>query len=284
MAKKKVVKDYSHPINISPFEKGLSTTLPLFDKNGKVSKKGIMACQTCHDPHRWDPVKVITEEHFEIEGTAQNSFLRLENFPSPKLCENCHPDKALVEKTDHDLIVTAPETKNIVGQKPAESGTCGVCHLVHNSKIQIKLWAQGFGEGANIMDMMCNSCHSQDGSAREKIPEVGTHPEGQLITNVGRDVKGKPNYFPLFDKGTGQYVSVGDISCPSCHNVHQWDPRFNKKGKGINLEGTATNSFLRAQTYSLLCIDCHGLDALFRFKYYHDPEERVERIPRPIYP
>jgi hypothetical protein len=124
------------------------------------------------------------------------------------------------------------------------------------------------------MDSMCNSCHSEGGSGKEKIPLIDTHPEGRLITNAGRDKKGAINYFPLFDKYSGANVSVGNISCPSCHEVHQWDPRVNARGRGINIEGTATDSFLRAQTYSLLCIDCHGLDALFRFKYYHDPHER----------
>ncbi len=284
MAKKKVIKKYSHPVNISPSEKGLSTNLPLYDKNGKVSNNGLMTCQTCHDPHIWNPVRILTEEHFEIEGNSYNSFLRLENSPSPKLCANCHQEQAYIEKTDHDLSVTAPTDKNIMEQIPSESGTCGVCHIVHNSKNKIRLWAQGFATGKNIMDMMCNYCHSEDGSAKDKIPEIDTHPEGQLITNVGRDVKNKPNYFPLYDNGTGEFASVGDISCPSCHDVHQWDPRFDTKGNGINVEGTATNSFLRTQTYSLLCIDCHGLDALFRFKYYHDPEERVERLEGPFIP
>lgn len=284
MAKKKVINDHSHPVNISPSEKGLSTTLPLFDKNGKVSKEGVMACQTCHDPHRWDPVSVSAEDHFEEEGNSQNSFLRLENSPSPELCANCHPDKAYLEKTDHDLMITAPEEKNMIDQTPAESGTCGVCHIVHNSKNKLRLWAKRFGSGKSIMDMMCNSCHSEDGSAKNKIPPVYFHPEDQLITNVGRDMKGKINYFPLFNDITGDYSSVGNISCPSCHEVHQWDPKFHTKGAGINLEGTATNSFLRAQTYNLLCIDCHGLDALFRFKYYHDPDERVEKTKSPLIP
>jgi hypothetical protein len=30
---------------------------------------------------------------------------------------------------------------------------------------------------------------------------------------------------------------------------------------------------------SAICIDCHGLDAIFRYKYYHDPVERVEATP-----
>jgi predicted CXXCH cytochrome family protein len=276
-AGKKVIKDHSHPVNISPGEKGLSTTLPLFDDKGNVSEDGKMTCETCHDPHRWDPVNIIEGDHYkEIEGNAQNSFLRVENYPSPGLCSNCHPDQALIEKTDHDLIVSAPEARNNIDQKPAESGTCGVCHITHNNRNKIKLWAQGLSEGSSIMDMMCNACHSKDGSAENKIPEIYSHPEGQLIINHGHDKKTEPNYFPIYDQWSGSFTSVGNISCPSCHNVHQWDPRFINKGTGINVEGTASNSFLRGQTYSLLCIDCHGLDALFRFKYYHDPEERVE--------
>ncbi|GBE04008.1 cytochrome c nitrite reductase pentaheme subunit [bacterium BMS3Abin09] len=283
IANKKLIKEYSHPMDISPSEKGLSTTLPLFDKNGKVSRNGLIACQTCHDPHRWDPTKVIKEEHFKEEGTAQNSFLRLKNSPSPALCTNCHTEQAYVEKTDHDLNITAPEYKNNIGETPAESGACGVCHQVHNSRFKFKLWAQGFGNGKKLMNMMCNYCHSKDGIAKNKIPKIYTHPDGMLITNEGKDIKGKPDYFPIYNK-VGALTTVGNISCPSCHDVHQWNPRFFRIGDGVNVEGTSENSFLRAQTYNLLCTDCHGLDALFRFKFYHDPEERVEKRSGPFIP
>ncbi|RJQ43289.1 MAG: hypothetical protein C4538_12315 [Nitrospiraceae bacterium] len=284
MAKKKVITDYSHPLNISLSEKGLSTTLPLYGKDGKVSQNGVMVCQTCHDPHRWDPARIIQEDHSKTEGDSRNSFLRTENSPSSRLCENCHQENAYVQKTDHDLIITAPDFKNSTGQVPSESGTCGVCHLVHNSMIQVKLWAQGFAKGSSVMDMMCNYCHNTAGVAKDKIPKVTSHPEGQLIINIGRDVKNAPNYFPLFDKDKGAFVTVGNISCSSCHNVHQWDPRSHVKGDGVNIEGSATNSFLRMQTFNLLCVDCHGLDALFRYKYYHDPEERVETTRNPLIP
>ncbi len=273
MARKKVIKDYFHPVNISPFRKDLTTTLPLFDIKGKVSKEGFIACQTCHDPHRWDPVKTISGDHYETEGNSQNSFLRLENSPSPKLCNNCHIDKVFIEKTDHDLLITAPDEKNIIGQTPAESGTCGVCHLVHNGQIDFKLWAQPFPASADIMETLCNACHSEKGSAKNKVPLVASHPKNIIINNVGREIKGRTNYFPLFNKSSGELETIGRISCPSCHNVHQWDPRHHRKGKGYNVEGTAANSFLRQQSYSLLCIDCHGLDALFRFKYFHEPSE-----------
>lgn len=278
IAKKKVLKDYSHPINISPSEKGISTTLTLFDKDGKVSKNGVMTCQTCHDSHRWDPVKVVSEGHFDVEGNSQNSFLRLENSPSPKLCENCHTDKAYVEKTDHDLIIIAPSVKNIIDQTPEESGTCGVCHLSHNSKNQIKLWAKAYTpvhENENIMNILCNSCHSKGNPAEKKIVIIASHPGEKLITNIMRDNKAAIDYFPLYDK-KGIEINVGDISCPSCHNAHQWSPLNKQKGAGKNLEGNTTNSFLRNLSYNNVCIDCHGLDALFRYKYFHEPSERKE--------
>jgi predicted CXXCH cytochrome family protein len=282
IAGKKVVKDFSHPVGIGPQDTGLSTTLPLYNKDGKQLIAGVMTCQTCHDPHRWNPTEVMTGDHFDTEGNSRNSFLRLENSPAPALCENCHVENSFIEKTDHDLLVTAPSSVNIIGQTPEESGACGVCHLVHNSKNYFRLWAQGFSFGNSLMDMMCNACHSKDGSANTKIPPIASHPEDLLINNVGRNTKGEQNYFPLFDKGSGKLLTIGNISCPSCHDVHQWNPRFNAKGEGVNREGTATNSFLRQQTFSLLCIDCHGLDALFRFKYYHEPIERVKKHQSPL--
>jgi hypothetical protein len=46
------------------------------------------------------------------------------------------------------------------------------------------------------------------------------------------------------------------------------------KGKGVNLEGNAINSFLKAQSAMLLCKNCHSMDAIFKFKYFHEPGMR----------
>jgi predicted CXXCH cytochrome family protein len=277
LANNKVIKNYSHPVNVSLFEKGLTTTLPLFDKNGEKSHNGAVTCLTCHEPHRWDPVKTVIADHYDVEGNAQNSFLRLETSPSPKLCENCHANKAYVEKTDHDLMVTAPFSKNIIGQTPAESGVCGVCHLVHNSSSWIRLWAQGFATGDSLMNMMCNSCHSANGSAKNKIPQISSHPAGQHVTNVGKRDKGDVDYFPLFHKNYGEPATSANISCPSCHNVHQWNAGSNAKGQSVNIEGNATNSFLRARSSIRPCKDCHGPDALIRYKYFHKSDARKSK-------
>ncbi len=275
LASKKVIKDYSHPIDLSPAEKGLASTLPLFDGNGKISPNGILACPTCHDPHRWDPLKAPVKDHFKIEGNSQNSFLRLENSPEARLCENCHTAQAYINKTDHDLVLVAPSALNIIDQTPLESGTCGVCHLVHNSPNKIRLWARNFTTGDSISEMMCVSCHSKNNAADNKIPLIASHPEGKLITNVGRNTEGRDNYFPLFDKATGQLITVGNISCPSCHNAHQWSSGIPSEGNGFKIEGSADNSFLRVQSRNLPCMDCHGPDGLFKYLYFHDPAKRT---------
>jgi len=276
IAKKKINMGYSHPINISPLEKGIGTSLPLFDKNGKYSESGLMTCRTCHDPHRWDPLNTYTDDHFSAEGDAQNSFLRFENSPSPGLCVNCHSDKASVEKTDHDLMITAPSSKNIIDQTPLESGVCGVCHLVHNSKNKIVLWARKPGNGESIMEKMCDGCHTKNGSASSKKPLIASHPEDKLIVIMKDDSTDNLNHFPLFDETSGERISVGNISCPSCHDAHQWDPD-GEKGKGMNMEGDPTNSFLRAKVESLPCKDCHGTDALMKYLYFHDPKKRTKK-------
>jgi predicted CXXCH cytochrome family protein len=274
-APKKVIRQYSHPVGVSPSQKGLTTTLPLFDPNGKISEKGMLSCPTCHDPHRWDPVNVSDRAHYKAEGDSQNSFLRLENSPGSRLCADCHPGQALVKNTDHDLMASAPASRNMIGQTPLESGTCGVCHLTHNGKNQLKLWAREFAAGDGIMEMMCNSCHSKTGSASHKIPPIAFHPAGKLITNAGRNVQGTGSYFPLFDPTTGDDTTVGNISCPSCHNAHQWTPGPPSGGNGLKAEGSADNSFLRARSSDLPCRDCHGPEALYKYLYFHDPDKRA---------
>jgi len=274
LAGKKTIRDPSHPVNLAPAEKGLATTLPLFDQRGNISKNGVVSCPTCHDPHRWDPVTNLNEDHFTLEGSARNSFLRMENSPSAKLCGDCHPAQARVAKTEHDLVVIAPSSKNMAGQTAPESGTCGVCHFTHNGRIDMVLWARGFGAGNNIMETMCNACHSPQGPAKNKVPPVYLHPREKIIKVETQPQNGRSDHLPLFHGKTGKPVTAGNLSCPSCHNVHQWNPKTSAQGSGVNLEGDASNSFLRPPNLFALCRDCHGKDAPIKIKYYHDPTRR----------
>lgn len=276
----KLLGDVYHAMDVTLDRFNITTTLPLYDSRGNIVADGKIVCLTCHEPHTWNPNSPVLDYTFKnIEGDARNSFLRQTNSPSSDLCKACHKDKTFVDGTDHDLNITDTEAKNLLGQTVRESGQCGVCHLVHNSPNKIKLWGRAFGRINNdddVINSLCNGCHSGDGIAKNKIPAISTHPEEQLVNNVLRSNRQAIDFSPIYDKRTGTEVNVGNISCPSCHNAHQWSPLVKEKGINKNLEGNSTNSFLRNVSYNNICIDCHGLDALFRFKYFHDPQERVE--------
>jgi predicted CXXCH cytochrome family protein len=279
-AKDKYITDYSNPVNVTLEKFNITTTLPLYDNEGKIRDDGRIVCITCHEPHIWNPDRAEKNSPGNKEGDASNSFLRKSNSPSSELCKTCHAAKAFIDGTDHDLTITAPDATNILGQTARESGQCGVCHLVHNGPNVLKLWARPFGTfhtDEGIINDLCTSCHSEGKVAESKLPLIATHPRERLINNVMRDDRSKLDFAPIFDR-EGKEVNVGNISCPTCHNAHQWSPLDKKKGIGKNLEGNATNSFLRNVSYDNICIDCHGLDALFRYKYYHNPKERIENI------
>lgn len=142
-AKEKHIGDNYHPVdiafntaNFTSSSKQEIAILPLYDSDLNRSPDERIVCITCHEPHIWSPKKtdqVLNYTYENTEGDTTTSFLRKANFPSSDLCKACHADKALVDGTDHDLNVTAPEATNLLGQTVKESGSCGACHLVHNS-------------------------------------------------------------------------------------------------------------------------------------------------------
>ena len=275
LAPEMIVKDNSHPVNIPLTDNTRTTTLPLFDGTGVMMDNGVMTCYTCHDPHSWSPIRSENGD-VSIEERPVNRFLRIEVAPESDLCISCHGDKADVRQTDHNLIVTAPGAKNAAGRTPQESGVCGACHLVHNAAEKIGLWAIDLptgDKGDNVLDRMCNSCHSENGAAASKVPQISSHPE-TLFADKWENGWGKEPAFPLFDKTTARPTKAGDISCASCHDAHHWGANPLRGSAPANIEGNATTSFLRPHVPDKECRHCHGFEGLLKFKYYHRADER----------
>jgi predicted CXXCH cytochrome family protein len=294
VAKEKQVGKNDHPVDVVLKGKDIPPPgrviemLPLYNAGGGSEGGDRVMCRTCHDPHIWsadgsatgisDNSKALTDAAVKnIEGDARNSFLRRKASPTPDLCVVCHEDTALLVGTDHDLFVTAPWAKNRLGETVSESGQCGVCHAVHNSPKDRLLWAQAYGpvgKNKHPMDSLCIGCHSKGGVAENKIPPVATHPKGKLINNIFTFNNQTKGYIKIFNDDWKE-VNVGDLSCSSCHSFYQWDHRIKKPGTGKNVEGNADTSFLRTSSDHIVCIDCHGTTAIWRYLYFHSIAKRA---------
>jgi predicted CXXCH cytochrome family protein len=287
-AKTKLIGGNNHPVdvtlqklNVPGSDDQIDTELPLYGDDGKRIASGKMVCLTCHEPHTWDAKQSHTDRNYTLqntEGDATNSFLREPNFPSSDLCKSCHPAEAKVDGTDHDLSQTAPQATNILGQTVKIAGVCGACHLVHNSPNKLRLWARSYrpvAEDENTMNALCISCHSKGNMAEKKVPLIATHPAGKIINNIIRYNRRKTGYTPIFDQN-GREGNVGEISCPSCHSAHQWSPLSQGSTDPSNqkIDGVYKFRFLRNMSYNIVCINCHGPQALYRYQYFHSPDKR----------
>jgi predicted CXXCH cytochrome family protein len=279
VAKDKLVGDHSHPlgVDVRKLAGKSEPTLPLYNKKGEqkpAKHRGRVSCPSCHNPHQWDPDDGASMEgaEMDVEGDANNSFLRKPAAPNGELCVDCHKVKRWIEGTDHDLAVTVPGAVDSNNRKISSTGVCGQCHSVHNAKGILRLWARETGEGQDPQEELCRSCHITGKIAENKQPVKAVHPK-DVEAVVVRKVSHKGAYTPLFDKN-GNVADRGVITCPTCHNPHKWSALRNAKGSGRNLEGNARNSFLRNRSKLSLCSTCHGLDALFRYKYFHGKSSR----------
>jgi predicted CXXCH cytochrome family protein len=286
LAGKKTTGEHSHPLLRNLSNVGGKTSLPLFNEPGQRLTNGRVDCATCHNPHQWDPTNALSNagRDTKIDGDARTSFLRKPAAPGSDLCVDCHRNKGPVRGTDHDLRVTASQATNQQGRNVAQTGVCGQCHSVHNANAGLMLWARKTQPGLDPQMALCLSCHTEGGAAEAKIPDQIMRPHNILLwSNQMRAPANEQSslpYVPVFNS-RGNRASVGRLRCASCHNPHVWDADSPQEGKGKNIEGNVTNSFLRnASSSHIICADCHGEDAIFRYKYFHGD---TSRKPHPLY-
>lgn len=279
LAKDQLIGKHSHPLGKHPKGRLQKSGLPLFNKQGKRDESGFVDCATCHNPHQWNPPGTEPNKNLasDKEGNGHNSFLRRAAAGESDLCAQCHKDKALVFGTDHDLRVTSPKTNK------EQSGVCGQCHAIHNPTLAANLWGRDPGKGNDAKEQQCRSCHNKKGIARAKLPTEARHPQKVTVwSGKTRQINTSHSLpdIPVFNKA-GEQQKTGLLTCASCHDPHRWSPRDDRAGIGKNIEGDAMNSFLRnANSQYIVCGDCHGQDALFRYKYFHGETSRKKH---PLY-
>jgi predicted CXXCH cytochrome family protein len=211
-------------------------------ENMPLSADRQILCVTCHDIHQAGPAPLLA-------STRTHS----------GVCLVCHPETAGLIGTLHDLRTSAPDIQNAIGETAEESGPCGTCHLVHVSPDVAGVWAQGTGLKGPYGRDLCTCCHRQGECASNYIPKNTDHPDVAL---VNRTRPGQPGYMPTFDHA-GEPSDTGVISCLTCHDPHV-APTF-----GSSFERRDSGRFLRSETNQALCADCHGVETLWRFLYYH---------------
>lgn len=279
LAAKALPLPYSHPTGVTFRQRPDKLVLPLYARNGQRADDGEVDCASCHDPHQWDPANMASYagEKKDVAGDPRTSFLRRPAAGTSALCAECHRGQALVRQTDHDLSVTASKAVNARGQNVAVSGVCGQCHVPHGAKAARHLWARAPGAGQDVIEKECRSCHAKDQLARNKAVPQAQHPQKAVVsahTIRARLHTGRSSDLPVFD-AAGAAEDTGLITCTSCHNPHRWSPQHAVEGPGKNTEGDVHTSFLRlANSEGFVCADCHGLDSLFRYKYYHGQSSR----------
>jgi predicted CXXCH cytochrome family protein len=278
----KAVGRYSHPNNVDAVSKddqkharsNLTDKLPFFSPTGMKHADGKIQCFTCHNVHQWDPETPSNKGGKEVEGDASNSFLRISNSQSSTLCVECHLDKKQILSYDHNLALTAPESKNIQGVMASVSGPCGACHIPHNAAGK-RLWARDMSKDDTVDHQFCTGCHTESGVAKEKQVGKSDHPVNVVSKGFHIPSPERVNkILPLYDEA-GDTAGGDRIMCHTCHDPHIWSvvgvktdsPDLSSKSTVVaakNIEGDARNSFLRkpASPSPELCVVCHEDTAL----------------------
>ncbi len=263
----------SHPVNRNLPDGMRAEGLPLFDPLGGDAGR-VLACGACHDIHgTWSGA-----------SSAFPRFLRKDP-TSGDLCLACHPERASVVGTQHDLS----------GSQASRLGPCGPCHVSHGAREERYLWGLEPAPGEYLQNRLCRSCHGQDGPVRSEFLLLQHHmkdaepvlsPRGtiylqrpMLLLDEWALKTGDPSAIPLYDRA-GDPQLEGSLQCVSCHDPHQWSPlgAFVKPGFGA-LGPNVPTHFLRlrdpGEAERSVCAGCHLGEAAEHYRFYHRVWEDV---------
>jgi predicted CXXCH cytochrome family protein len=237
------------------------TTLPVSEVDDKV----MIACRTCHDPHR------------DARGGGPAAvLLRITEGGGQALCLDCHEQMVGINSIGH----AAP----FLQAAGFQTAGCQPCHVVHDDPRRVHgrylysevLLSRARSSPSNfVADRYCVSCHREGGPVQP--PRVATHP---AVAMFNLNQPGQPGFLPLFDE-QGRVDPNGTMSCRTCHVTHG---RTKPAELGENVfsldvrELQARQWHLRTYEPGSFCANCHGEDGLYRFLYFHDPQRRAMGI------
>ena len=182
------------------------------------------------------------------------------------------------------------ETQNQQEETAHQSGACGVCHTLHrgeakslflSSVIDTEVQERDKTAPGLKIDEMCMNCHQKESIGKDKLIEFYGHPYQDMVLRSDEKV------MPLVETHHEEISELGAIACITCHDPHSWKPLKDQEEKDYpvldykkqeNIEGDISNSFLRHKgVEKTFCVDCHGIEALPKYKYYHH-EDKVRGI------
>lgn len=242
------------------FGKPINNELDNLPEQLEFGNEGRITCTTCHDIHQ------ETKDRKLLKMPRQNS----------GLCLVCHFEAGGLLNTPHDLRTSAPDERNVQGESAIESGPCGSCHLVHPASDGSSFRATGSVSMGDFGRELCTCCHSQGQCAEKHIPKYVQHPDVPLLNRISPE---QPGYMPTFDIN-GKQSSTGAISCLTCHEPHAALSKQQQSIKQIKPH----YKFLRPTVNQTLCSDCHGIETLWRYLYFHQdqrnpyPEQHIKPL------
>lgn len=218
---------FSHPIEVGSAwraELAKFSGRRINQRDTNVALSNQLECADCHDPH----------------AHASAHFLRTK---PDTLCATCHAQQTTLVNGPHDFQ-SRPELRNGTSHSPAETGTCGFCHAVHDAK-GVALW-NATPDAPTDANSLCLNCHQVDSIAH--APAKLRHPTGRVST-TGKALTVAPHHPPQ----PADDLTV-ELSCANCHNPHAaWKPD--------------STSMMRAEPGApahQVCVQCHAEAALIQ--------------------
>jgi len=237
--------------------------------------RDVVICTTCHLSHG------VKNPDGSITLFAGGGL------PEGALCEACHSEKARMRGSPHDFRTRKGDEFRPDDGRSLVYGECAGCHTNHDAAIEQGLIAFSVAppEGrGNPEDMFCLHCHLDPRIRKGEDVKFYVHPSAQDVKQTletekkreagpSRDRLGEPQ------ETTPQgYEAIFRIRCTTCHDNHRWTPL--PTGEAVSATKTEMTSFLRgSEVAQTLCANCHGAEALYRYRFYHHDRAFKQKIP-----